>query len=78
MKQGKISEAIEFAEGCGGLNDGLSVASTCEQLLLEAGRYEEAYERYAHVVNGENSYLATYRRIPRSIRQLGLREYWMI
>ncbi|MBX9573702.1 MAG: hypothetical protein K2X77_32695 [Candidatus Obscuribacterales bacterium] len=78
VKQGKISEAIEFAEGCGGLNDGLSVASTCEQLLLEAGRYEEAYERYAHVVNGENSYLATYRRIPRSIRQLGLREYWMI
>jgi hypothetical protein len=62
-QMGKVSEAIEFAETCGHHGDYLWVARACEQLLLSAGRIEEAYERYAINANRENSYLSTYRAI---------------
>ncbi|MDZ4834209.1 MAG: hypothetical protein SGJ27_10570 [Candidatus Melainabacteria bacterium] len=61
---GKVSEAIEFAETCQNLHgDSMWVARTCEQILLSAGRIDEAYQHYAIAANQENSYLSTYRAI---------------
>ena len=62
---GKISEAIEFAENVDNryIDSSLWVARTCEHILLQAGRVEEAYERYAIAANRETTYVATYRAI---------------
>jgi hypothetical protein len=60
---GKVSEAIEFAQTCPDRYGYMRVAQTCEQLLLNAGRIEEAYQNYAIDANRENSYIATYRVI---------------
>lgn len=62
---GKVSEAIDFAERCcSNLHgDYMSVARSCEEILLNAGRSEEAYLKYAIEANRENSFLSTYRSI---------------
>jgi tetratricopeptide (TPR) repeat protein len=61
---GKVSEAIRFAQTCANLHGNyMWVARTCEQLLLNAGRIEEAYQHYAIDANRENSYISTYRAI---------------
>ena len=61
---GKVTEAMELAQTCANLHgDLLWVARTCEQLLLNSGRIEEAYQQYAIDANRENSYLSTYRAI---------------
>ena len=44
-----------------GLNDGPSdMARTCEEILLAAGRSEDAYRRFAYTANRAGSHLATF------------------
>ena len=63
-RQGKVEEAINFASSHEGWHiDGGSVANTCEQILLEANRTEEAYELYAIAANRQSSNLNTFRSI---------------
>lgn len=66
VQQGKLDEAIEFAESGRkdqpGYDHG-SIVEFCEQTLLAAGRSNEAYERYAlHAVRATTN-LATFRQI---------------
>jgi tetratricopeptide (TPR) repeat protein len=62
--QGRTDEAIRYAEQSLGLNDGPSdMARTCEEILLAAGRGEEAYRRFAYTANRAGSHLATFRAI---------------
>ncbi len=62
--QGRIDEAIDYAEQSLGLNDGPSdMARTCEEILLAAGRGEDAYRRFAYTANRAGSHLATFRAI---------------
>ncbi|MDR3615942.1 MAG: hypothetical protein P4L53_20460 [Candidatus Obscuribacterales bacterium] len=61
---GKIDEAIEFANNHSGWHvDGGNVAAFCEQILLNVGRIEEAYEQYAISANRQTSNLTTFRTI---------------
>jgi hypothetical protein len=61
---GKKAEAIRYAEETKGVNDPISeIARTCEEILLSAGLYEEAYTRYALDANQGTTYLATFRAI---------------
>lgn len=61
---GRVDEALEYADGSRGINDhDWSVASVCEQVLLDAGRRDEAYERYARGASVGTTRLATYRAI---------------
>jgi len=66
LQQGKLDEAIEFAESGRkdrpGYDDG-SIVEFCEQTLLAAGRSAEAYERYAHQAARSTTNLATFRHI---------------
>ncbi len=62
----KIDDAIEYAERSRGLNDPLQqIALACEEILLRAGRADEAYERYAQQANRAGTHLATCRNIIR-------------
>ena len=62
--QGRTDEAIRYAEQSLGLNDGPSdMARTCEEILLAAGRTEDAYRRFAYTANRAGSHLATFRAI---------------
>lgn len=67
---GKVSEAIEFAQTCPDRYGYMRVSQTCEQLLLNAGRIEEAYQNYAIDANRENSYIATYRVIAKKYQSI--------
>ncbi len=63
---GRVDEAIEYAHASLGLNDNeAALARLCEEVLLAAGRVDEAYERYAIAGNQASSYLATFRAIAR-------------
>jgi tetratricopeptide (TPR) repeat protein len=62
--QGRADEAIRYAEQSLGLNDSPSdMARTCEEILLTAGRTEEAFRRFAYTANRAGSHLATFRAI---------------
>jgi hypothetical protein len=63
---GRPDEAIAYAEGSRGLNTSpIAVAAACEEVLLAAGRVEEAYRRYAIEATRGTSYLARYRALAR-------------
>jgi hypothetical protein len=63
---GRPDEAIAYAEASRGLNvSPMAIAVACEEILLTAGRVEEAYRRYALVATRGTSYLATYRALAR-------------
>jgi len=62
--QGKIAEAIRYAEGGCGLNDNpAAIAQVCEKLLLASGMIDEAYQRYGIAANQAGTYLATFRAV---------------
>ncbi|WP_295459222.1 hypothetical protein [uncultured Thiodictyon sp.] len=62
--QGRTDEAIAYAEASVGLNDSpAAMARACEEVLLAAGRSDEAYRRYAIIANRAGTHLATYRAI---------------
>lgn len=59
---GRIDDALEYAEASLGRNDSeVRMARTCERILLDAGRAEEAYTRYAIIANEGTTSLATFR-----------------
>jgi hypothetical protein len=62
--QGKLDEALAYAEASRGLNiPNDAVDADCEDILLAAGRRAEAYQRYALTANEANTGLATFRKI---------------
>lgn len=64
LAEGRIDEALAYAEGSRGLNQPNAVIdAACEKILLDAGRSEEAYERYALTANEASTGLATFRMI---------------
>ena len=64
VSQGRLDEALAFAEGSRGLNQpNRSIDAACEKILLELGRVDEAYERYALIANECSTGLATFRAI---------------
>ena len=64
VAMGMHEEAISYALASGGMNESpIRVAADCEQVLLDAGRVEEAYERFAFTANLSTTNLATYRAI---------------
>lgn len=64
VKEGRIDEALAYAEASRGLNQPeRSIDAACERILLNAGRLEEAYERYALTASESSTGLATFRAI---------------
>lgn len=69
--QGLLDEALVYAEASRGLNiPNSAVDAECEEILLAAGRREEAYERYALTANQANTGLATFRQIARKYPEI--------
>lgn len=76
--QGRTDEAIHYAKQSLGLNVGPSdMARTCEEILLAAGRGEEAYRRFAYTANREGSHLVTSRAIKKKHPHKAPRAIWM-
>jgi hypothetical protein len=68
VQQGRIDEAIDYAESRGESTGGFTdpdVARFCEQTLLKAGRVEEAYKKYGLQCLDGNTYLNQFRRVVR-------------
>lgn len=77
VKQGRIDEAIAYAESISESDDGtfdLSVKHFCEQALLDAGRPEEAYRRYGLQALEGNTYLNQFRSIVRKYPTIDQRQ----
>ncbi|MCP5109519.1 MAG: hypothetical protein GY953_01650, partial [bacterium] len=64
--EGRINEALAYAEASRGLNQpDIAIDAVCERIMLQAGRTDEAYERYALTANVSSTGLATFRAIAR-------------
>ena len=73
--QGRIDEAIAYAEASVGRNDSpAAMARACEAILLATGRSDEAYRRYAVMANRAGTHLATYRAIKKKYPDKAPRE----
>lgn len=71
VAQGRVDEAVTYAEASKGLNEPLhAIAETCEQLLLSEGRWEEAYRRFAFRANEKTTHLSTFRALVKKYPQL--------
>jgi tetratricopeptide (TPR) repeat protein len=61
---GRIDDAIKYAEESEGLNYyPVAIAKTCEEILLSAGRSEEAYDLYSIEASQKTTSLATFKAI---------------
>jgi hypothetical protein len=66
LSEGRMDEALAYAEASRGLNQpDAAIDGACEKILLDLGRVEEAYEKYALTANGSSTGLATFRAIVR-------------
>ncbi|NJO38359.1 MAG: hypothetical protein HC871_13070 [Rhizobiales bacterium] len=64
VARGDRAAAIRYAEATRGLNQSdLQISEACEDILLSAGLWREAYDRYAIEANRRGTYLATFRAI---------------
>jgi hypothetical protein len=64
LSQGRMDEALAYAEASRGLNQpDTSIDAACEKILLDLDRADEAYEKYALTANGSSTGLATFRAI---------------
>jgi hypothetical protein len=62
--EGRTDEAIAFAEASRGLNQpDVAIDAACEKILLDAGRADEAYDKYALTANASSTGLARFRAI---------------
>jgi hypothetical protein len=62
--EGRMDEALAYAEASRGLNQpDAAIDAACEKILLDLGRVDEAYEKYALAANGSSTGLATFRAI---------------
>ncbi len=68
VQLGKADEALQYAENSRGINDysPVPMAIACEKILIDAGRRQEAYEKYGRIANLANSNLTTFRAIART------------
>lgn len=64
LSQGRVDEALAYANASRGMNqpDGV-VDSACEKILLDHGRADEAYRRFALSANRASTGVATFRAI---------------
>lgn len=61
---GRETEAIRYVEDRRGLNDNpIDIARACEEILLSAGRSDEAYQRYGLLANQAGTYTAWFRAV---------------
>jgi hypothetical protein len=59
-----MDEALAYAEASRGLNQpDAAIDAACEKILLDLGRVDEAYEKYALTANSSSTGLATFRAI---------------
>ena len=66
LSQGRTDDALAYAEASRGLNQpDPAVDAACEKILLDIGRADEAYEKFALTANGSSTGLATFRTIVR-------------
>jgi hypothetical protein len=64
LSEGRVDDALAYAEASRGLNQpDLSIDAACEKILLDAGRSEEAYAKYALTANVASTGLTTFRMI---------------
>lgn len=65
VAQGKLDEAVAYAEASQGLNDNWgSIARMCEEILLRQGRVDEAFERFAfQATPGGGTYVGLFRAL---------------
>jgi hypothetical protein len=66
LSHGRTDDALAYAEASRGLNQpDPAIDAACEKILLDVGRTNEAYEKYALTANGSSTGLATFRAIVR-------------
>lgn len=66
LKDGRVEEALAYAEASRGLNQpDHEIDAACELILLNAGRVDEAYARYALTSGERSTGVATFREIAR-------------
>jgi tetratricopeptide (TPR) repeat protein len=66
LSEGRTYEALAYAEASRGLNQpDASIDPACEKILLDLGRVDEAYGKYALTANASSTGLATFRAIVR-------------
>ena len=71
VAQGKAEAAIRYAEDTRGLNQPDSrISLACEEILLSAGHWREAYDRYALAANRHGTYLATFQAVTAKYPQI--------
>ncbi|MBF0244705.1 MAG: hypothetical protein HQL31_05485 [Planctomycetes bacterium] len=76
VRQGRSNEALGYAEGlhssaCGGTgNDDWQIEQFCEQLLLDAGRLQDAYKGYGLQLREGTTYLNQFRAITKKYSQM--------
>ncbi len=64
--EGRMDDALAYAEASRGLNQPeATIDAACEKILLDLGRVDEAYEKYALTANASSTGLATFRAIVR-------------
>ena len=64
LAEDRIEDALAYAEASRGLNQpDTAIDAACERILLDAGRENEAYEKYALTACMSSTGLATYRMI---------------
>jgi len=64
LSEGRTKEALAYAEASRGLNQpDAAIDAACEKILLNLGRVDEAYEKYALTANASSTGLATFRAI---------------
>jgi hypothetical protein len=64
LSEGRMDEALAFAEASRGLNQpNMAIDAACEKILLDIGRVDEAYDKYAMTANSSSTGLATFRTI---------------
>jgi hypothetical protein len=64
LSEGRTDEALAYAEASRGLNQpDAAIDAACEKILLDLGRLDEAYKKYALTANGSSTGLATFRAI---------------
>ena len=66
LSERRTDEALAYAEASRGLNQpDAAIDGACEKILLDIGRVDEAYEKYALTANVSTTGLATFRTIVR-------------
>jgi len=66
LSERRTDEALAYAEASRGLNQpDAAIDRVCEKILIDIGRVDEAYEKYALTANGSTTGLATFRTIAR-------------